>query len=293
MAIIIENEMAATTINEHGAELVSLIDKTTGKEYIWSADAKYWNRHAPILFPLVGRVKNDTYNVDGQTYHLAQHGFARNMDFNVIAQEDNKVTFELHSNAKTKEVYPYDFILRVSYTLVAKSVKVDYEVENPTDEEIWFGIGGHPGFKIPLAKGKYYDDYSVTLLPKTTRNIIPLKDGYADIDNLKEERTSEIEITHQRFKDDAVILDLGEEPTTITLSPITGDDQHGIKMTTCDAKFLGIWSSYPQKGQFVCLEPWWSITDSVDSDQDFKHKFANSQLGAHQTFNAMYEITIF
>lgn len=291
MAIKIASADAIVTVNEHGAELVSFIDKTTGKEYMWSGDAKYWGRHAPVLFPIVGRLKDDIYKVDGQEYHLSQHGFARDLNFEVLNQSKNHAIFELHSSDETKKVYPFDFILRIGFELTGRSLKVDYQVENPSNEKIWFGIGGHPAFAVPMDDKHYYDDYQVLLSPKATRNIIPLKGAYTDIDNSKEERESEIAINHELFKNDAVIFDLAEEPTEIELSD--NEHQHGVKLNVFDAKYVGVWSSYPQEGQFVCLEPWWGLADTVNSDQDFKHKFASNELDEHQTFNSSYQITIF
>lgn len=291
MAVTIQSQEASVTINEHGAELVSFIGKTSGMEYMWSADQSYWGRHAPVLFPIVGRLKDDTYYVDGQEYKMSQHGFARDLDFEIINSKENAVVLELHSSNETKKMYPFDFILRLSYELNGKSLKVAYEVENPSNESIWFGIGGHPAFKIPLTNKNFYDDYTVKLVPQTTRNLLPLRGSYVDINHLKEERTSQIMVNRETFKDDAVILDLGEEPTTIELS----DDkaEHGVVMRVSDAKYLGVWSCYPKNGQFVCLEPWWGIADTVNTDQDFKHKFASNHLEAHQKFNAGYELSIF
>ena len=124
MAIKIESADAIVTVNEHGAELVSFIDKATGKEYMWSGDAKYWGRHAPVLFPIVGRLKDDIYKVDGQEYHLSQHGFARDLNFEILNQSKNHAIFELHSSDETKEVYPFDFILRIGFELTGRSFKL-------------------------------------------------------------------------------------------------------------------------------------------------------------------------
>lgn len=291
MAITIQSQEASATINEHGAELVSFIDKKTGQEYMWSADSKYWGRHAPVLFPIVGRLKDDTYFVDGQEYHMSQHGFARDTDFEIVNSKENYVVLELHSSKETKKMYPYDFILRLIFELNGESLRVSYEVENPSEEEIWFGIGGHPAFKVPMNLDKFYDDYIVKLTPKANRNIIPLKGSYADINHLKEERTSELAVSHDLFKDDAIILDLGEEPTTVELTDNNSD--HGVVLAVSDAKYLGVWSCYPKEGQFVCLEPWWGLADTTDSDLDFKHKFASNQLAPHEIFKANYEISIF
>lgn len=291
MSVMIENQGLAATINEHGAELVSLIDKSTGKEYLWSGDSKYWQYKSPISFPTIGRLKDDRYRVDGYEYQLPRCGFARNLDFELISQKDNQAVLELHSSLTTKKFYPYDFILRVSYILNNHTIQVEYEVENPTEDEMWFSLGSQPAFKIPLDRTHYFDDYLIKIDPQTTRNRIPLKGSYADIDHLQEERQSELEVSHAMFKDDTMIFDLGEVPTTVKLSDL--DEKHGIQMMIRDAKYLGIWSSYPQKGKFVCLEPWWGICDTVDSDQEFKHKFANNYLEGHQIFKTGYTISVF
>lgn len=291
MAVTIENQGLAATINERGAELVSLIDKTTGKEYLWSGDSKYWGHHSSILFPIVGRLKNDRYQADGREYQLSRHGFARDMDFEIIDHQNSQVVLELHSSITTKKVYPYSFILRISYILKDHAIQVKYEVENPTNDEMWFSLGGHPAFRVPLDQNHYFDDYLIKLDPQTTRNRIPLRGSYADIDHLQEERQSELKVSHAMFKDDTIIFDLGEVPTIVTLSDLA--EKHGVRMKIQDAKYLGIWSSYPQKGQFVCLEPWWGICDTVDSDQEFKHKFANNYLEGYQSFKAEYKLMIF
>lgn len=291
MAVMIENQGLSATINERGAELVSLIDKTSGKEYLWSGDSKYWQYKSPILFPIIGRLKDDRYRLDGYEYQLPCGGFARDFDFEVISRKDNQVVFELHSSVITKKFYPYDFILRVAYILRNHTIQIKYEVENPAEDEMWFSLGSQPAFKIPLDRSHYFDDYLIQLDPPTDRNRIPLKNSYADIDHLQEERQPEIEVNHAMFSDDTLIFDLGEVPTTVKL--VDPDKKHGIQLAIQDAKYLGIWSSYPQKGSFVCLEPWWGICDTVDSDQEFKHKFANNYLKGYQVFKTGYTISLF
>ena len=177
---------------------------------------------------------------------MTQHGFTRDMDFEVLKQGNDQVVFELHSSDETKNVYPFDFVLRLSFKVTENGIQAGYEVENPADEDMWFGIGGHPAFKVPMDQNHYYDDYVVKLDPQTTRNLIPLKGPYADIDHLKEERTSEISVSHDAFKNDAIILDLGEEPTTITLT----DNEQTTTNTTYIS--LGSWvDSVSELGEYT------------------------------------------
>ena len=151
MMVELKNEQLSVVVSEKGAELQSIKD-ASGKEYLWQADPKYWNRRSPILFPIVCSVNDETYRVDGKEYHLPRHGFARDSEFKLIAQSPRKVTFVLESSEATKKVYPYDFTLSVSYVLDANKIGVIWHVHNTDAREIHFQIGGHPAFNIPDMK---------------------------------------------------------------------------------------------------------------------------------------------
>lgn len=290
MAITLENEKLRVVINEHGAELASIISKENTLEYMWSGDAKYWKRHSAVLFPIEGRLKDDTYQVDGKKYHLSQHGFARDMDFEVLHQAPTNVCLELHSNKETLAKYPYEFVLQVEYTLVKDDLAITYRVINPSTKEMYFGIGAHPAFSTKLTEVDDYNEYEVTVGPKDIYDRIPLVDGYIDLDNITS-GNNVLPISHDLFKDDALIYDLKQEPATVSLKNRHSD--HGVTITTSDAKAVGIWSSYPAKGDFVCLEPWWALSDTVDSDGDFKNKYAINALGGQEVFEADYTIHTF
>ena len=135
MTIQLENERISVTILTKGAELASIKNKKTGIEYLWQADPTYWGRHAPVLFPVVGRLKEDSYQVDGKSYPMNQHGFARDGDFEIVEQDDSSVTLELGAATETKRVYPFDFKLKIQYRLVGETVTTHYTVENPSSTE--------------------------------------------------------------------------------------------------------------------------------------------------------------
>ena len=145
----LENELIAIEVEEHGAELKSLVRKNTGKEYMWKADPKFWGRTSPVLFPFVGAVKDKQFRTKGQTYTMGQHGFARDMDFTLDSQTEDTLWFVLKSNEETMAKYPYAFTLRIGYHIEGNKLEVLWQVENPSEEELPFSIGGHPAFNRP------------------------------------------------------------------------------------------------------------------------------------------------
>ena len=290
MAVFLENDHLVATIKEHGAELASLRSKETGLEYIWAGDAKYWGRQAPVLFPIVGRLKDDQYQVAGKTYHLGQHGFARDRDFAIREQTATKVVLELKADEASKELYPFDFCLQLSYELTASGLVVDYRVDNPSQEPIYFGIGGHPAFKTPLTPKESFSDYELTFSTDYRLPKIPLTNGLTDIESARLSAPTAT-VSRELFKDDALIYDLEQKPTKVSLTSKTSG--HGVSLNVTDAKFMGIWSTYPKEGQFVCLEPWWGLADTTDSNGDFTQKYAINRIDKAASFNHQYEITVF
>ena len=291
MAVLLENEFVAVTISEFGAELTSIRDKKSGREYLWNGDAKYWKRHAPVLFPIEGKLKDDTYYVDNQAFHMSQHGFARDMAFDVLEKAETKASFELKSNAQTKAKYPYDFAFIITYSLEQNTVKTNYTVKNPSEQTIYFGLGAHPAFSTQLSAADKFEDYVITTSPRKTLTRIPLEQGLVNPKKASPEDVGEFKVTHALFKDDALIYDLGQTEQEFTLkSTVHG---HGVTVKTPDSKALGLWSCYPNEGQFVCIEPWWSVADTVDTDQNFKSKYYTNTLKAGESFSAGFETIIF
>ncbi|MBX9012355.1 aldose 1-epimerase family protein [Ligilactobacillus murinus] len=290
MAVMLENETLRIVINEHGAELASLISKENGFEYMWSGDSKYWKRHSAVLFPIEGRLKADTYQVDGTSYHLTQHGFARDMDFEILHQAPTEVCFELRSNEQTLEKYPFEFVLQVQYILTQTKLEVVYRVINPSTKDMYFGLGAHPAFSTKLKATDTYQDYEVRLSPKESYPRIPLVDGFIDLEHITTGAAT-LPVSHGLFKNDALIYDLAQKPNQVSL--VSKQHGHGVTITTTDAKAMGIWSSYPAEGDFVCLEPWWALSDTLDTDGDFKTKYAINKLSGQQVFEANYAIDTF
>ncbi|ETY74207.1 aldose 1-epimerase family protein [Lactiplantibacillus fabifermentans] len=292
MTVELKNAYLTVQINEAGAELSS-VKSADGIEYMWQADPKFWGRHAPVLFPIVGRLKDDQYTVAGQSYHMGQHGFARDNDFSVVEHSETKAVLEFTDSSATREVYPFAFRLRLIYELADHELKVGYEVHNPANHDLLFAVGGHPAFNVPLATPEAtLANYSVTVAPKGVYSHIPLKAPLNDAANATDlDLTKPLALTRDLFKDDAIILDLKHQETTLMLG--TDMDDHGVAMTIEDAPYVGMWSPYPDDAPFVCLEPWWGIADNVDADGQLSHKMGINRLAANQTFNAQYAVKFF
>ena len=289
MVVILENEVATAVIKEFGAELCSFIIKKTGIQYIWYGDGKYWNRHAPVLFPIVGSLKDKKYNCCNKTFEMGQHGIARDMPFEVITKEKTKAVFELKSDDKTKEKYPFEFIFHIIYTLEATNLKIEYYVKNTDNQTIYFGVGGHPAFNTPLTQDITFDDYYVDVSEKQLERI-PLIGGLSDPKNQKMTE-SKIKVSRESFKDDAIIYDLKGKNTILTLK--TDKNEHGVTLETVDAPFVGVWSPYPKNALFVCLEPWWGLADNVDTNQDYTTKFGINKLEEKKEWSKYYVLKFF
>lgn len=289
MTVQIENEFLIATIAEDGAELVSLKSKKTNIEYIWQGDPAYWARHAPVLFPVVGRLKNDQYTYENQTYSMSQHGFARDGLFQVIEHGPELVSLSLKSSKETKKIYPFDFELILSYALEEDNLVVRYQVENTGQSEMYFSIGGHPAFNVPLEKGLNFDDYYLSFLPKKSRTQIPLTGPFADFEHktLCQTNTS-LDIRRELFKEDAIIFETKGE-NTITIE--TDESPHHISLSYTDMPYVGIWSPYTKEAPFVCIEPWCGIADEVNTTGNIVDKKGINKLAAADIFKTHYTLT--
>lgn len=286
----LENDLAKLKINALGAELTSFLLKEDSTEYLWQADPKFWGRHAPILFPIVGRLKDNTYKFEGKTYSMTQHGFARDLPFELVSNTNDSCVLKLVSNQETLAKYPFEFELLVSYSLEKTSLKVCYEVKNILDKTMYFSIGAHPGFNLPLTPGvETVDDYIVEFDRPETADLLLIDGGLISPDK-KRFLTNEATFTlsSDLFKNDALIFSNLKSDTVSLRSLKTGKF---VKMDMTGFPYLGIWSQ-SESAPFVCFEPWFGIADEVDSDYDFTAKLGMQRLEANQSFDCTYSITI-
>lgn len=289
MTVQIENEFLIATIAEDGAELISLKSKKHNIEYIWQGNPAFWGRHAPVLFPVVGRLKDDQYTYENKAYPMSQHGFARDSLFEVIEHGSELVSLSLKSSKQTKEVYPFDFELILSYALEADNLVVNYQVENTGNADMYFSIGGHPAFNVPLEQSLTFDDYYLSFSPKKSRTQIPLVGPFADFEHktLGQTNTS-LDIRRELFKEDAIIFETkGANAFTIE----SDEGPHSISLSYADMPYVGIWSPYPQEAPFVCIEPWCGIADEINATGNLVDKKGINKLGVSDVFKTHYTLT--
>ena len=165
---VIENAQLKATIRHQGAELVSLFHKEHQLEYMWKGDPAYWAKHSPVLFPIVGSLKENVYYFNNIAYEMARHGFARDSDFTEEQKESGRVDFLLISSSETKKNYPFSFEFRIHYSLHDNQLSVGYSITNKGKEEMYFSVGGHPAFAIPLSENTHYTDYYLELAKNET-----------------------------------------------------------------------------------------------------------------------------
>jgi len=289
MVIELKNDTIKLALKRQGAEICSLKTVENETEYIWQADPAVWKRHAPVLFPVVGRLVNDRYTIGGESYQMSQHGFARDMDFEIESQNDNAITFSLCDNEKTRILYPFRFRLLIQYELKEKTVNVTYRVENSDDRRIWFSIGGHPAFNCPLKTGEQISDYFLEFEKEESRERFFLEGGLISGETssfLNNERV--FQLSPDLFDRDAVII---KNPTSSSVSLKSGNHEVGVKLTFPDFPYLGIWSKSGEAG-FICLEPWFGITDPVGFSGEFKDKEGIQKLDQSESFESHFSITV-
>lgn len=257
---------------------------------MWQADPKIWGRHAPILFPIVGRLKSDEYTYKGKTYHLGQHGFARNSKFEVENHTQESITFLLKDNEETRKFYPFKFEFRVNYNLMNNLLEENFSVVNKSDDTMIFGVGGHPGFNLPIKEDEKKEDYFFDMHPSVDRVQIPLKNASLDWDSRSLASTdSFISLSDELFKNDALIYELHGHDNKVSLR--TDKSKFHINVWTRNAPFVGIWSQYPKTADYVCIEPWWGIADRDDADGQLEHKYGMNHLEPNKEFQAGFSMT--
>lgn len=282
MIYTIENEYLKAAVKTHGAELTSLVSKETGIEYLWQGDPAVWAGQSPILFPIIGRVLDDHYRLNGTEYTMPKHGFFRNRDAALYEQSENSMTFVQRDDEETRKIYPYAFEVFVTFELVGKSLRVTHTVANRNEDVMYFSIGAHPAFACQIGdhllfeKNETLDTVAIDTECLRTSQMIPV---------LRENNV--ITITKNIFDNDALIFN-GIKSSYITL----GSDSHNrkIKFDFGGCPYLGIRAK--PGASYVCLEPWWGVNDSHEKKDDFSQKDAIQSVGAGKTYTCYWQAEI-
>ena len=285
----IKNEYIKAKIKSFGAELNSLQKIDDSLEYIWQGDKEFWARHSPILFPIVGRLKNDSYFYKNQKYNMSQHGFARDKEFEIVEKKDDFIEFKLSSDEKTLKIYPFSFELYLSYKLERNSLIVSYKVINKSDEKMLFSIGAHPAFNWSLEKDLKKEDYFLEFEINNSKRYFLNELGLVfDSIDLKFE-DKKLFLNEELFKNDALVFnDLNIK--NLTFKNIR--NENFIKLNFENFPYLGIWSK-PSGSPFLCIEPWFGVADEENASQNFEDKKGIINLQKDEIFSCFYSVEIF
>jgi galactose mutarotase-like enzyme len=289
MMVSISNHALTASFSTKGAELQSLTDKNTATNFLWSGDAAHWGKFSPVLFPIVGALKDDTYFYEGVSYSLPRHGFARDMTFAYEKIAENEVVFKISHTEHTLKIFPFEFHLALRYKLIDATLHCTYEVENPSAKNLWFSIGAHPAFAVPINNEGTYTDYflhfnndekltfhhiSGNLITQNTSELF-LEDG-----NLK--------LNYSLFYNDALVF---KTLKSDAISLLHTKNKRGLKFSFKDFPYFGIWAA--KDANFVCLEPWCGIADGIDHHQELTQKEGMNCLAPNEQWQRTWSVTCF
>lgn len=283
MEIEISNGRLTATISPKGAELFSLKD-ASGKEYIWEGDSAYWGKHSPVLFPIVGTLKNNAYQYNGKEYSMTRHGFARDHEFTVKHLGKDNVVFLLSDNDETRKAYPFSFTLQIEYALQDHTLAITYTVTNNSIGLMPFSLGAHPAFAMP----GNFEGYSLrfekdNILISTQLENDLLSDRTVGIP-LQQDRT--LPLNYGLFEKDALIFKNLDSETV----EILRNGKPYLKVAFPDFPHLGIWTK--QGAQFLCIEPWQGYSDHNNSSGNIVEKEGVITLQSQESYSAGFKIEI-
>lgn len=284
--ITLENAKLIVTAKKEGAELTSIYDKVHQRQCLWTGDPMFWKGQAPVLFPVVGRCKNCEYRYQGKTYSLGQHGFCRESVFEVESQTDQEVVFVLKSSETTRKVYPFEFILKVIYTLQDDQVITTFRVENPAEEVMYFSIGGHPGF---LYDGSIKEQVVSFDVKETLDRVLLSQSGQfsREVEKAYIKAGEDLHLHEGIFKDDALVFhDFAFHKMTLK-NQQTG---RGVEMDLTGFPYVGIWSANKPGSPYACIEPWYGLADYEDFEGELPEKDGIQTLLGGQVFECSYTV---
>lgn len=278
--ILLENNTHSIIVKLKGAELASYYNKSSKQEIIWIGNKEFWGRHAPVLFPIVGRVWNDKYQVNNSSYELKQHGFARDLEWTLVSKTKTKAILKLIQDENTLVKFPFNFILTATFELNENGLKIKHEVTNSNAVDLPFSIGVHPGFNLPWDESEKLEDYFIEF--KSHENLkkqLLTKNGFrANKETDFKTENNSFKLSDELFIDDAIVFNKIESEGLFIKSKNT---DKFINVNWTNYPHLGIWK--PLKAPFICIEPWQGMVDEENYEGDFYQKYGIISLAPNQT----------
>jgi len=287
--VYLENDFIKVAFSTKGAELQELVNKRNGENYLWKGDSNFWGKFSPVLFPIVGGLKDNSYHYHGETYPLSRHGFARDKDFSIAEQSQDEILFTLADSPETYAVFPFKFKLGIRYKLNAANLACSYEVLNTDqDGDLYFSIGGHPAFAIQTSNELKYDDYflqfnhdDVLIYHEIENDLISNRTQNIQLDN------GRLKLRHELFYQDAMVFKTLKSDT-IAIRNTKND--HGLDFKFENFPYFGIWAA--KDADFICLEPWCGVADIVGHDQELSKKEGIITLAPQKQFTRSWNVSL-
>lgn len=285
----LKNQYICLTVSDVGAEIQSIVKD--GTEYLWNGDEKYWPERAPVLFPYVGRFTNGKYLLNGKEYEMDIHGFARKYPYNLIEKTDQILVMQLEDNEETYKMYPYHFHLFVEYKLNKKMIEITYKVLNLSDDTMYFGIGGHPGFMLPFDEGIDFSDYYLEFRGRSFPTQIGITEaGFQSGMDMSFPLINDkyLKMSHDLFNEDSIVLkNMADE---VILKSDKG--QRMVKVSYSGFPYLGLWHTPKTKAPYLCIEPWTSLPSRQDVIEELAFKYDLIRLREGKEYKNTWSIII-
>ncbi len=270
-----------------GAELISF--NVNNKEYMWDRNEQYWTKSSPVLFPFVGTLKNEKYEYNGNVYNMStRHGFARDMDFILNNKGEDFLEFLLLSNDSTLEMYPFKFKFYIMYRIIESGIEINYKVVNESNDEMYFSIGAHPAFKLQIDEDIRLEDYYLEFEELETLERLSLDGALISTETeLFLNNENKIYITNNLFEEDAIIF---KNTKSNIVSIKCNKNSNKLMYDYTGFPYVAFWS--PVKAPFVCIEPWYGISDYVNTNGKIEEKIGIEKLLSNDEFNAKMKVTV-
>ncbi|MCZ4243284.1 aldose 1-epimerase family protein [Pedobacter punctiformis] len=287
--ITLENDYLKVSLAAKGAELQSLFSKETKIEYLWNADPKYWAKHSPVLFPIVGALKDESFIYKGKNYHLPRHGFARDQVFSAQKISETEAIFTLSQTKDTLKIYPFHFNLKLKYQIIDQKLNLTYEVINTGTDDLLFSLGAHPAFAVPNTPDTVYEDYYLAFNSDEKLTYWKLDGGLVanETDSI-ELGGHKLNLKHNLFYNDALVF---KTMQSNCISLLNTKNEFGLHFHFEDFPFFGIWAT--PDAPFVCLEPWCGVADGVNHIQQLEYKEGINRLEKGETWTRFWEAECF
>ena len=289
MDITIRNSAMEAVVSTDGAQLLSLQKDDT--PYLWRGDPAYWREHAPVLFPFVGRLFEGKHTHGGQIYEMLLHGFAKRTEFSVVDQSESAVTLEIRDTPETLAQYPFRFVFQVCFALEGDTLLTTYRVQNPGEETIWFGLGAHPGFEVPLEEGLAFEDYCIEFESGVHPDRVEMSDavlvtGRSEAYPLAE--GNRLPLRHDLFDNDAIVLVHAGHTARL----MTPKGSRSVTVSFPGMPYVGIWHSVKKEAPFVAIEPWVTLPAREGVVEDLAYRSDMISLEGGKQYENTWSITL-